>query len=105
MNTQTEQKDIWIALANLSIDRINSSISDANYAYVTVVGRAKDKIDFEKKVANELSRQGFKLLGLEEVDKFESRIKEFKVEDAVTALAKDLNSNEEVKFSIFHTYD
>lgn len=105
MNTRTEQKEIWIALANLSIDKINSGIRDADYAYVTVVGKAKGKMDLRRKVAKELSRMGFKLLRLEEVDKFERRLKEFKVEDDIIALAKDLNSNEEVKFSTFHTYN
>jgi hypothetical protein len=105
MNTQREEKAIWIALANVSIDRINSSIDSANYAYVTVVGIARQRMDFEEKIKIELDKLGFTLLDLEDVDRYDDRIRGFEVEEAITSLAKELSTNEDIKFSTFHTYD
>jgi len=105
MNIRNRHNEIWIALANISIDRDKSSIPDAEYAYVTVVGRAKGRLDFRKKVAKELSQLGFTLLRLEEADKFDNRVKEFGVTDAIVALTKELKGSDEVKFSTFHTYN
>jgi len=44
MNTRVRHDEIWIATANIKIDQIRSSIKDANYGYVTVLGLAKGNI-------------------------------------------------------------
>jgi len=106
MNTQAEYKEIWIGLANIKIDRALSSIEDADYAYVTAVGLAKGKGNFKQRVAEKLSSLNFKLLKLEQAERLSERIKKFKIEDSILQLAQDIiNSDEEVKFSTFHTYD
>ena len=106
MNTPIKFDEIWIGLANVKIDRARSGIADADYAYVTVLGLAKDTSDFEEKVAQVLSLQYFKLLELEEMEKFTERIQKCKVERSILDLAKDLiNGDTEVKLSTFHTYD
>ena len=45
------------------------------------------------------------LLKLEEADKFDNRVKEFRVTDAIVALTKELKGSDEVKLSTFHTYN
>jgi altronate dehydratase len=106
MNTRVRHDEIWIATANIKIDQIRSSIKDANYGYVTVLGLAKGKIDFREKVAKALSLQHFMLLRLQEAEKFSNRIQKFEVENSILKLAEELISGDiEVKFSTFHTYD
>jgi hypothetical protein len=102
----TNQYDIWIGLANVQADKIRSSIKDANYAYVTVVGRAKGRNDFRNKVARELCALHFNLLRLEEPEKFEARLAHHEVNESVRCLAGELqDGGEDIKFSTFHTYD
>lgn len=106
MNIRVNHSEIWIALANIQIDKNLSSIKDASYAYVTVIGLTKSKIDFRKKVAEELLRLNFRLLKLEEVEKFKERVVRYKVEKSIYELVQELlNSDAEIKFSTFHTYD
>jgi hypothetical protein len=62
-------------------------------------------MDFEEKIKKELYKLGFTLLTLEDVDRYEDRIKGFKVGEGVASLVKELNTNEDIKFSTFHTYD
>jgi hypothetical protein len=104
MNTRVN--DIWIGLAKVQVDKTHNSIKDANYAYVTVVGRAKGRSDFKRKIASELVVLKFNLLRLEEAEKFEDRIARHEVNESVRRLADELRGgNEDIKFSTFHTYD
>jgi len=104
MNTRVN--DIWIGLAKAQVDKTRNSIKDANYAYVTVVGRAKGRNDFKKKIASELAVLNFTLLRLEETEKFEDRIARHGINESVRQLADELRGgSEEIKFSTFHTYD
>ncbi len=106
MNTQIKYEEIWIALANIEVDRIRSNIKNADYAYVTVLGLAKGKIDFRQRVAKALSLQYFRLLRLEEVERLINRIEKFEVESSILKLAEELlNDGTDVKFVTFHTYD
>lgn len=106
MNTRVEQAEIWIAMANVQVDKNNSSIKDAGYAYVNVLGLAKSKIDFRKNVANELSSLKLKLLRLENAERFKERVAKYKVEDSIHVLVKELlDGDAKIKFSTFHTYD
>jgi hypothetical protein len=104
MNTRTDDKEIWIGLANVRVDRSHNKITDADYAYVTVVGLARGESDFKQQIAQELSRLGFRLLKLEEAEKFKERVRNFEVENSIFKLTEELTSDERVKFSTFHTY-
>lgn len=102
----TNQYDIWIGLANVQVDKIRSSIKDANYAYVTVIGRAKGRGDFRNKIARELCALNLNFLGLEELEKFEARLAHHEVNESVRRLVDELqDGGEDIKFSTFHTYD
>ena len=106
MNIRVKQAQVWIAVGKIQIDRNVSSINNASYAYVTVVGLYKSRIDFRKKVAEELSRVNFKLLRLEGAERFIERVARYKVEESIHELVQEvLNSREEIKFSTFHTYN
>jgi hypothetical protein len=106
MSIRNKHDEIWIALANIQIDQVRSSITDANYAYVTVLGLAKGESNFMQKVSEMLSLQHFKLLRLEEVERLSERIAKFELESSILALAEDIiNGHAEVQFSTFHTYD
>ena len=104
MNTRVN--DIWIGLAKAQVDKVRNSIKDANYAYVTVVGWAKGRNDFKKKIASELKVLNFNFLRLEEAEKFKDRIARHEVSESVRQLADELRGgSEDIKFSTFHTFD
>jgi hypothetical protein len=104
MNIRTDHNEIWIALAKVKSVSSDNEIGISGYAYVTVVGLAKSKLGFRRGVAGELSRLNFKLLRLEDAEKFDDRVKKFKVDRIIHEIAGGLSGDERVKFSTFHTY-
>ncbi len=98
--------EIWIGLAKVQTEKKQIEFKNAKNAYVNVLGLAKNKIDFKKRIKKELSILDFKLIRLEEPEIFSNRIVHHKIDKSLYRLAKELiDGDSKIRFSIFHTYD
>jgi hypothetical protein len=94
----------WIGLAHVfPLD--SDVLGPASGAYVNVVGFAKDKLSFRKKVKLELAKIGLQLKRLEAAEPFNNRLSKFRLGEEILELSNRIESGESaVAFSKFHTY-
>jgi hypothetical protein len=97
---------IWIGLAKVHVDKKQADFKNWSNAYVNVLGLARGKADFRKKVKRALAQMNFTLRRLEDPETFARRISTYKIDQSLYRLAKDLlEDNDKIKFGTFHAYD
>ncbi|HLY72045.1 MAG TPA: hypothetical protein VKR53_20065 [Puia sp.] len=105
MNINENPEEIWIGLAKVQSTKEMGVLENAKNAYVNVLGLARNKIEFRKKVKDELLKLELTLNRLEEIQIFKDRIKEYSVDKSIHNLAKKINNkNKKILFSTFHTF-
>lgn len=95
---------VWIGLAKVKPYGSNKSVKLIG-GYVNVLGLATSRINFRKNVSRELRENGFKLLRLTDIERFNERIQKFKVDKSLQTIANSLISeSQRIKFGNFHMY-
>jgi hypothetical protein len=70
-----------------------------------VIGLARSKTDFRKKVKESLLEMNLNLIRIEGVELFSHRIQSYKVDKVLYKLVNDVMKNsQQIRFSTFHGY-
>jgi hypothetical protein len=99
--------DIWIGLAHVIPHDRNSNILKGKGnrgAYVNVVGQAASIDIFKERIVIALQVFDLNLIEIEDVEKFNQRIKSYEVDASLIELVKQLKDDYLIKFGKFHAY-
>jgi hypothetical protein len=105
MSTENKYSlEVWIGLAKVK-SNTKGSLNAITHGYVNVLGLSNSKQDFRKKASLKFQDIGLKLIRLEDAEPFSKRMKTFKVDKSIQAIAKNILQQTVVDFGTVHTYD
>ena len=97
--------DVWIGLAHVKPRPGNDLLDGAIGAFVPSLALAENEEDYASKVTALLSEYGFHVLDLDDIERFEERLKRFPVHEDIVALVSSLSPEEPVALSDFDAYE
>ena len=98
--------NIWICLAKVLPNNINKNIfNDKRGAYVNIVGQAINGNVFEERIKIALLDFDLSLIEMEDLERFEDRIKNADVDISIHKLVDELKIDFKLIFGKFHTYE
>jgi hypothetical protein len=105
MNSQNQEKEVWIGLARVKQPDRNGVLGDADQAYTNVLALAKNRFDFRSQVKQAIEELELKLLKLEESEPLRLHLLQTTPHKDILALANNVKRDETVAFDAFHSFD
>jgi hypothetical protein len=94
----------WIGLAQVKPKSGNKALGEAVGAFVASIALASSIDDYAALVTETLDRYGFDVLGIEDVELYETRLSKHSVAADVQELAEHINEDRPVGFATFHSF-
>ena len=98
-------KEAWIALVSVTAGDDTSVLDGRPGAYVNAIAMAYDESNFVEQIHSAVDELGLSVEQIEDIERFDTRISAYRVDDELHELALKVEIDEGVKFGSFHTYD
>ncbi len=95
--------NIWISLLEVKPLKDSEYFGKFKRAYVNGLIYANSKSEAEKQFNTTLNKMGFKLISVEDTEKYANRIKKYTVAKEIQDIYLKIKENKQPQFGIFHT--
>lgn len=99
------KEEVWIGLINVVPQPNNDLLGTAKGAYVTALCYVDNNLSYKTRINEAAEELKFTVKEVEEIEKLSIRRKNFKVDEAILKLAKEVEETKQVRFSDFHAYE
>lgn len=100
-----EPEPLWIAFVHVAPSNLSAPIAGHKGAYANVVGAARDRESFIRRLAGAAADLNLHLLEVEDVEPLSERLHKWQVDPEIHDLARDASTEAEaVHFGTFHAY-
>lgn len=99
-----DSNEMWIGVANVVPDHINTQMGKAKGAFVKAVCLATSALNFQEKVSTELFKYEFTVVSFSEVELFKDFSVKYNVACDLQELVDEAFDSKQPVFSSFHTY-
>ena len=97
-------KQVWIGLACVKATREGLLASGVQGAYVNALVRAETQEQFRDRLVLELTREGFEVIDIEDVEPMANRLGVFEMDEDIREMAAECENSDDVFLGAFHMW-